>query len=88
VVFGATTASAMATATSSPTTTTTTTITTVTTTTTAAAAAATAPTIVLQSDRKVTQPIPDTSSICQKINYIELRKKNNVTSGVGNIHRV
>jgi hypothetical protein len=30
---------------------------------------------LLQGDRKVTQPIPDTCSICQKINYIEIRKQ-------------
>jgi hypothetical protein len=30
---------------------------------------------VIQSERKVTQPIPDTCSICQKINYIFIRKQ-------------
>jgi hypothetical protein len=43
----------------------------------------------IQSNRKVTQLIPDTCSICQKINYIEIRKqKNNVTLSVGNVHRI
>jgi hypothetical protein len=28
-----------------------------------------------QGDRKVMQPIPDTCSICQKINYTEIRKQ-------------
>jgi hypothetical protein len=43
----------------------------------------------VQDDRKVTQPIPDTCSICQKIKYIEIRKqKNNIILSVGNVHRV
>jgi hypothetical protein len=36
----------------------------------------------IQSDLKVTQPIPDTCSICQKINYIEVRKQTNVILSV------
>jgi hypothetical protein len=45
--------------------------------------------LIIQSNRKVTQPIPDTCSICQKINYIDIRKqKNNVILSVGNVHRV
>jgi hypothetical protein len=39
-----------------------------------------------QGDRKVTKPIPDTCSICQKINYIEMKK--NVILSVENVHRV
>jgi hypothetical protein len=27
-----------------------------------------------QGDRKVTQPIPGTSSVCQKINYVEIKQ--------------
>jgi hypothetical protein len=43
----------------------------------------------IQGDRKVTQPIPDTCSLCQKINCIEIRKqKNNVIWSVGNVHRI
>jgi hypothetical protein len=35
------------------------------------------------------QPIPDSCSVCQKINYIEIRKqKNYVILSVGNVHRV
>jgi hypothetical protein len=30
---------------------------------------------IIQSDRKVTQPIPDTYSVCQKRNYNEIRKQ-------------
>jgi hypothetical protein len=46
-------------------------------------------TLVIQDDRKVTQPIPDPCSICQKIHYIEIKKqKNNVILSVGNVHRV
>jgi hypothetical protein len=30
---------------------------------------------IIQSDRKVTQPILDTCCVCQKINYIETRKQ-------------
>jgi hypothetical protein len=45
--------------------------------------------LLTQSDRKVTRPIPDTCSICQKINYIEIRKqKKNVILSAGNLHRV
>jgi hypothetical protein len=29
----------------------------------------------VQDGLKVTQPIPDTCSICQKINYVEIRKQ-------------
>jgi hypothetical protein len=29
--------------------------------------------LIIQSDRKFTQPIPDTCSVCQKINYIGIR---------------
>jgi hypothetical protein len=29
----------------------------------------------IYGDRKVTQPIPDACYICQKINYIEIRKQ-------------
>jgi hypothetical protein len=32
----------------------------------------------MQGDLKVTQPISDTCSICQKINYIEIRKQKTV----------
>jgi hypothetical protein len=45
--------------------------------------------VYIQGDRKVAQPIPDTCSVCQKINYIEIRKqRNNVILSVGNVHRV
>jgi hypothetical protein len=30
--------------------------------------------VIIQSDGKVTQPIPETGSICRKINYSEIRK--------------
>jgi hypothetical protein len=43
---------------------------------------------VIQGDRKVTQPIPDTCSICHKINYIEIRKQRTMLCCVGNVHRV
>jgi hypothetical protein len=33
---------------------------------------------VIQSNRKVNQPIPDKCYICQKINYIEIRKQKTV----------
>jgi hypothetical protein len=33
---------------------------------------------LIQGDRKVTQPIPDTCSIFQKINDIEIRKQKTV----------
>jgi hypothetical protein len=40
----------------------------------------------VQDDRKVTQRIPDTCSICQKINYTEIiKKKNNVILSIGNV---
>jgi hypothetical protein len=43
----------------------------------------------MQGDQKVTRPIPDTCSICQKINYTEKQKtKNNVILSVGNVHRI
>jgi hypothetical protein len=43
----------------------------------------------IQGDRKVSKRIPDACSVCQKINYIEIRKqKNNVILSVGNVHRV
>jgi hypothetical protein len=41
---------------------------------------------LIQDDRKVTQSIPDTRSICQKVKYIEIRK--NIKLSVGNVHRV
>lgn len=45
--------------------------------------------IIIQSDQKLTQPIPDTYLICQKINYIRIRKqKNNVILTFGKVHRV
>jgi hypothetical protein len=44
--------------------------------------------IDFQDDRKVTQPIPDTCSICQKINYTNHKTKNNVILNVENVHRV
>jgi hypothetical protein len=41
----------------------------------------------IQDDRKVTQPIPDTCSICQK--KITLKSENkNVVLSVGSVHRV
>jgi hypothetical protein len=45
---------------------------------------------LIQSDRKVTQPILDTCSIYQKINSVQIRKqkKNSVIISVGNVHRV
>jgi hypothetical protein len=30
---------------------------------------------MIQGDRKVTQPVPDTCSTCRKINYTEIRKQ-------------
>jgi hypothetical protein len=45
-------------------------------------------TTLIQGERKATQPIPDTCSIFQKINYIEIRKKSNVILSAGNVHRV
>jgi hypothetical protein len=45
--------------------------------------------IHVQTDRNVTQPIPDTRSICQKINYIKIRKqKKKVKLSVRNVHSV
>jgi hypothetical protein len=45
--------------------------------------------IVVQGDRKFTQPIPGTCSMCQKINYIEIRKQKTMFYiCVGNVHRV
>jgi hypothetical protein len=32
-------------------------------------------TYYVQIDRKVTRPIPDTCSVCQEINYIEIKNK-------------
>jgi hypothetical protein len=46
------------------------------------------PYVFIQEDQKVTQPIPDTCSICQKINYIEIKNKNNVILSVGNVFHV
>jgi hypothetical protein len=31
--------------------------------------------LIIQDGRKVMRPIPDSRSICQKINYIEIRKQ-------------
>jgi hypothetical protein len=43
----------------------------------------------VQGDRKLTEPITNTRSICQKVNYIEIRKqKTNVMLSFGNVHRV
>jgi hypothetical protein len=44
--------------------------------------------VLIITDREVTQPLPDTSSIFQKTNYTEIRKqKNNVIYSFGNVHR-
>jgi hypothetical protein len=44
----------------------------------------------IQAYRKVTQPIPDTCSICKKNKKKPLKSgnKNNVILNVGNVHRV
>lgn len=39
-----------------------------------------------QANRKVTQPIPDKCSVCQKSNSIEIRRK--VVQCVGKVHSV
>jgi hypothetical protein len=41
---------------------------------------------VMQGDRKVTKPIPDKSSVSQKINFIEYIKQKKVLLSAGIVH--
>jgi hypothetical protein len=44
--------------------------------------------LFIQGDRKVTQPIPNTCSVCEQINYTAIRKQISVKKSAGNVHRV
>jgi hypothetical protein len=41
---------------------------------------------IIQGDQKVMQPIPDTGSICQKINYTKIKKQCYIS--VGTVHHI